>query len=82
MQKHRQRGNERNESIEFDGLRLSDAAQLRHALIAAVLSIAGNHSVLWMLWDALFSWIYVIYFMLFKYGTFHAAVEVLKRFFS
>ncbi len=37
------------------------------AVAAMILSYNVNHSILWMLIDGWFSWIYVIFFALFRY---------------
>ena len=36
------------------------------AVAAMILSYSVNHSILWMLIDGWFSWIYVIFFALFR----------------
>ena len=36
------------------------------AVAAMILSYSSNHSILWMLIDGWLSWIYVIFFALFK----------------
>jgi hypothetical protein len=36
------------------------------AAAAMILSYSANHSILWMLIDGWFSWLYVIFFALFR----------------
>jgi hypothetical protein len=46
--------------------------------VAAFCSWAANHSIPWMLVNGLFSWLYVFYFFVMKYGTVHQAWMVVK----
>jgi hypothetical protein len=47
--------------------------------LAIAISYTNNHSVLWAIIHGLFSWLYVIYYLLFKYAARRRRADLTER---